>query len=208
MPCNWEDTDMVPLDEFLPYIMPQVAGLPAEVAAHNARLAAIELAKHTGLLKRTLFMPAQKGVAEYALEHPENENILSIARVTVNGCCYEPYREMCDCLPCQRYFFEKPSTLYVHPAGEDRPRGIEVIANVVPDQDACHVDRCLYDAHAEVISDGAMARIMAMPSAPWVDFGAARVFGRRFQTARGTVSKLAGKGSMSGPTLIKSRRWV
>lgn len=208
MACECAKPDTVALDEFLPYIMSQVMGLPAEIAAHNARLAAIELAKHTGLIKRTLFMPAQEGVEFYELEPPCDEVILSVSKVTVNGCCYTPHRELCACLPCKTYFYEKPNGLYVDPPGDDRPRGIEVRAIMVPDQDACAVDRCLYDAHAEVIADGAMARILAMPSAPWVDFGAARVFGRRFQQARGTVSKLAGKNSMSGPTVIKTRRFV
>lgn len=208
MTCEVSHADTVPLDEFLPYVMYQVSGLPAEVAAHTLRLSAIELAKHTGLLERTIHMNSQQGVEFYELNVGQDVVISSVRQVTVNGCCYEPYRELCDCLPNRHFYYDKQRGLMIDPAGDDRAKGIEVIAKVVPDQDACELDRCLYDVHAEVVSDGAMARIMNIPTAPWYEPNSARTFARAFASGRSAAAKIAGKRSMSGPTIIKPRRWV
>lgn len=208
MACEVSPADTVSLDEFLPYVMYQVSGLPAEVAAHTLRLAAIELAKHTGLLERTIHMTAQQGVEFYALDLGPDVAVSSVRQVTVNGCCYAPYRELCDCLPNRHFYYDKQRGLMIDPAGEDRARGIEVIAKVVPGQDTCELDRCLYDVHAEVVSDGAMARIMNIPTAPWYEPNSARAFARRFNEGRSAAAKIAKKRSVSAPTMIKSRRWA
>lgn len=208
MSCETDKPDMVPLDDFLPYVMHQISGLPAEVAAHHLRLSAIELARHTGILERTIFHTAQEGVGFYELHVGCDEAIMSVRQVIVNGCCYQPYRELCACLPCNHYFYDKQVGLHVHPAGDDRTRGIEVIAKVVPDQDTCHLDRCLYDVHAETVADGAMARLLAIPGAPWQDLGAQRLYARRFSQGRSAAAKLSGKQNMSGPLMVKKRRVV
>lgn len=208
MSCTCEHADHVPLDDFLPYVMPQVAGVPAEIAAHNVRLAAIQFANDTQVVKREVYKFLQAGVPYYEIEPPACETTTSVHSVCVNGCEYTPVRTIKGLRCGKVYFYDKRGGLHIGAAPCDLVDGVEVVLNVKPGQDTCWVDRCLYDDYAEAIAAGALSRLYSMGSAPWVNLQMARYQRGLFQEGVGNAKTLNAKGHSSAPMYMKPRRFV
>jgi hypothetical protein len=211
MGCECDHYESVTLDDFLPYVLPGVEGLPVEIAAHNIRLSAIEFARCTGLSERTLFIDAFEGVGDYWIELPDCYSMVTIRQVCVNGREATAARSMDHCFGGCQYYFEKPDRLYITAPGCDLPRGIEVVMKVAPGEDSCTIDRCMYDLHAETIAQGALRRIFLMKNAPWFDMALSRENARYFSAGVARGSILRHKQHSSAPMSMKlgrSRRFV
>lgn len=206
MGCECDHYESVTLDDFLPYVLPGVEGLPPEIAAHNIRLSAIEFAKCTGLSERTLFIDAFEGVTDYWLDLPDCYSLISIRQVCKNGYEARPARRLDHCMSGCWYYFEKPNKLYVSSPHCDERRGIEVVAKVAPGEDSCTVDQCFYDMHAETIAQGALRRIFLMKNAPWFDMALSRENARYFTAGVANASVLRHKQHSSAPMEMRMGR--
>lgn len=173
--------DQVHFDEFIPYIAVNVSGVPAQVMGHMARLSAIEFAQKTKAIRRTYIGNLQCGVRHYPLELDDCYSIVLVDQVCS---CNQPLRRYdIDCClgnACG-YAFERPNELYIGRApDQDQPDALELRLVVSPGQDSCHIDRWVYDQHAETIAQGALFRILSMASEEWFNPAmsslAARVF--------------------------------
>lgn len=213
MACSCEATDVVPLSEFLPYILPDIGDVPDEIAAHKARLACIEFAARTHQLKRTLFVDEQAGVQNYYLCVPDGYTLLSIDYVR-NNCRDLPANKAADPFQTQHacskwYAFDKPNVLYINPTPRcDNPRGIEVRVTVLPGQDTCFVDRCIYDVHAQDVAYGALAKLHMMQPEAWYDPRLAGVYERQWRDALRTAKVREDKKHTADPLIMKATRWV
>jgi len=208
MSCACEPVDGVPLEDFLPYVLPSVVGLPPEIAAHNIRMAAVAFVRQTQYLERTLFLDRQCGVVDYHLEVPDCYSIMSVSEVRVDGSPWRAERR----LPARGgswFTFDKPDWLRLgcNP-GDDLLKGIEVRVNVLPGQDSCELDRILYDQYADALQHGALENIYRMKSAPWYDPQLSMTHARLFRAAMSEAAGFAMKRHVSGPLVVKVRRFV
>lgn len=184
MTCIVAEVEQVRFDELIPYIAVSVEGVPANVAGHNARLAAIELARTSQALKRTVWIDAQECVRAYPLILEDGYTALSINRV-----CYHQDLRAAPDMDCCRlwsrsFYFERPRTLYISTTPScDEPRAIEVNLSVIPDQDSCYLDKWFYDLYAEDIAHGAIRRLRLMADEPWYNPQLAMQHGNYFRRA-------------------------
>jgi hypothetical protein len=208
MSCQCDAFDAVPIDEFLPYVLPSIYGLPVEIAAHQLRMAAISFARSTQALTRTVFIDGQCGLCVVNLEVPDCYSILSVESVSVGGCKLTVHRGGPEKIPSRGFFYEHPGWLYLGSALPECPRALEATVVVVPGQDSCQLDRALYDTYSDAIADGALERLYLMKSAPWFDVQLANIHGRKFKAAVSDAGALVAKGRVSAPLMIKVPRFV
>lgn len=213
MPCACSTTapagGTVPLEEFLPYVVPFANGVPDEVAAHSVRLAAIEFAQVTLMQKRSVIIDAQEGVHDYPFEIDD-----SYETITVDDVCYRerslnPLRyEQCSPNACG-YTFTKPNLLMVYPAPQkDGPRCIKVTVSVQMGQDTCFIDRTIYANHAEDLANGALARLLRMQGASWFNLQLAGVHLKAFRQAYARAKVRASRGDISAPLVMTAPRFI
>lgn len=210
--CN-RFAETVPLDDFLPYVLPQAPNAPAEMAAHYVRLAAIEFARETGVLRERVCVDAQAGVNDYCLEMDGCAlNIVSLENV----CCGARPLTALRQLPCARssspqnsYYFGPPRDLLLWPApSHDAPGAICADVVLAPGQDACELPRTLYDDFAEVLGDGAASKLLLVKGADWYDPSAAGIYLKRYLNGRRSAKVLASRGFVKQAQYMRAGRFV
>lgn len=210
MSCNDCATGELGWDVFAPYIAPYVKGAPDVLMAHTARLAAIEFARETGVVRRDLHIDAQAGVADYPLDAGDCYTVTAIKAVCVD--C-KPVKVMrgAMCSPGCRtgYRFDAPRDLFLYPApAQDGCENIRVTAVLIPGQDSCVVDPILYNEFAELIGDGAVSRLLMMKASSWYEPQAANTFLAKFLAAvRKAKLSLAKERSLE-PQFMKGSRFI
>lgn len=214
MGCSCKDFDKVSYEEFLPYILPSAGEVPDEIAAHMARVSAIELASQTKTLKRTVTLDAQAGVAHYRLCIPDDYSLVTVDYLKY-GCSTLTINREADPFSapefsCRRWYaFDKPDTIYINPVPNcDGVRDIEVGITVLPGQDSCYIDRFFYDEHAELIAHGALMRIYRMKAEDWFDPRQAREEERLWRDGLRTAKVRALKGHSSQPLRMRASRFI
>jgi hypothetical protein len=181
--CLQHAVPQVSFDAFIPYISVVVDGVPANVAGHMARLATIDFALRSHVVRRTMWAPSQTAVRHYPLEIGDCYTMVSVSSLSVNEEQYAaraPAGQVDIYSGCW-FAFEQPCDLYIgRPACEDRARGLEVNLIVAPGQDSCTIDQWVYQRYAEPIAAGALARLFRMPSEPWYDLRLAKDYANDF----------------------------
>ena len=208
MNCRCSTTDMVPFEDFLPYILPSVGEVPDQIAAHMAREATIEYAQQTKELKATFTLDAQAGVQHYRLCAPDNYSIEALDYVD-NGCRPLAANREVYGFPGGTFTFDRPDTIILGCAPRySEERAIEVRAIMIPGQDSCYVDRMVYDRHAELISHGARMRIYRMLAEEWFNPTAAREEERLWRDGLRWARVKSLKGGSTQPQVLRARRVV
>lgn len=178
----------ISFDDFVPDISVRTDGIPENVAAHFARVAAIEFARDTHIIRRTIWVDVQEGQQAYPLCVEDDYRILAISQVVLNGCelpAWPRGKRLAECMYRNWYVFEPPHNLMVAPVPcEDAAEALEVHLVVCPGQDSCSIDQIVYDLYAETITDGALARIYAMRGEDWEDIRLADQHRRLFHQAK------------------------
>lgn len=237
MSCCSIPIQQVPLEDFVPYVAPFAKGAPDELIAHEVRVAAIELARATLCVERTLAVDLQAGVANYCLDSDDPcINIMAVRKVCIgqnephgtgvdfnNGASEDflpgmltkelrPLRERpCQTCPWPMYAFwlDGLTDVYISPVPQcDYPAGMHVTVQVTPGQDCCFVPRIMYDQYAETIADGAIYRMLLMKGAPWYDLQTASIFIKKFADGKRHAKTMAMRGNITQGQKLRSRRWV
>lgn len=203
-----DDSPKIHFSELVPYIAVNIDGVPANVAGHMARLAAIEFATYTAAVRRTMWLDTQAHVHVYDLGMEDCYSLNAISSVCCGQTQLRPAQGL-DCCPVGSctYFYEQPGKLYIGLApSEDTTRGLEIHASVLPGQDSCFIDKFIYDRHAEDIANGAIYRLLMMQGEDWSDPILARTFGAMFSKAMNTA-RIADRTAYSAePTVMKTPR--
>lgn len=209
--CETGLVDQVPLTDFTPMVLASIYGLPPVVAEAHVRNAAIEFARRTDTLKRTVFVNygtdqdhqivrlCDESIRLHAIEdvyHPVCERKLRPVR------CVTDLR----CTPLS-YYFEKPYDLWVCPA-PSCPSTVELRVVVLPSLNACDLDRCLFDEHLNTITEYATGMALNMPNADWYDPNAWVLRRRAFEERVAEARTDTERGQMKGPLVARPRRFV
>lgn len=212
MSCCKALQDAVPLEDFLPYILPQAPNAPPEMAAHYVRMAAIEFSRHTEAVTDEHCIDVQEGVADYCIDWPHCD----LVPFAVKKVCYK--RELkalrdrpCagQCLPSYTYFFDAPNDLLISPVPScDEEKALCVELALHPSQDTCSLPRALYDQYAETLGDGAASKLLLVKGADWYDPQSAGIYLRRFKNAVSSARTLITRRGALGPVKMRARAWI
>ena len=211
MSCKCQHDGLIPLEDFRDYAAMFVPKADPELIDHFVRWAAIEFAKRTLMLKRSLWIDLQECVTDYTLCVGDGYKVHSITEV----CCENTplYREdKIDCCPAHGNYYYAADDLTRILIGTqpscDVKEGLFVRVVVQPTQAACELDSCLYESYGEAIAAGALSRLLLMKDKEFFNLQMAGVFLRRFKGAitQGKVDN-SKKGSVSA-TFIKVPRFI
>lgn len=210
MSTTTQTAPMVPLTAFTPMVLASLYSLPTVVAEAHLRNAAIEFARRTDALKRTVHVGFGTGqehqllaldagdVCLHAVDdvhHPECGRKLTAVR------CLDDLR----CTPTS-YYFEKPGDLWICPP-LCVPGHVEVRATVVPALTACALDACLVE-HVNTLAEYAVGMALNMPSASWYDPNGYTLRRRQFEERVAEIRTDTARGRMKGPLVAPARRFV
>lgn len=220
-PLSWDALD--------PYILPWVLGCPVEILRAQARLAAIEFCRRSGILHDENYFDLQKNVREYFLTSVCDYQVVRVYSVSMlnkwtfnptlnkplvvqggpfNSVGYWGYNWWCG---PYGFYMKSPSVIEITPATQqDFPRGLRVEFVVMPKQDSCTLDNYLYETWAESIAAGAISRCKMMkgPTITWSDSEGAKEYNTRFLNDINRARGNADMNHTSGPTYMTAARWV
>lgn len=208
--CSTVD-DMVALDEFVPYVLPSVPEAPEEMVAHYVRMAAIDFCRKTHVVKATVTFDLQKGVSDYCFDCIEGLKPFTLNSVCVGSSKIPALRETpCPGPRCAYgYSYNGEYDVLVFPAPKcDVPKGLSIEAVMQPDQDACELPRILYEQYAEALADGALHRMLSLPTSDWFNASVAGVHMRRYINAVTQAKLLVARRNVNGPLIAQAPRWI
>lgn len=209
--CATDLVPTVPLTDFTPMVLASIYGLPPAVAEDHVRGAAIEFARRTDMLKRTVFVNFGTDQDHQIVQLCDRDVRLHAIEDVYHPVCARkltPVRCVTDvrCTPTS-YYFEKPRDLWICPT-MNCPQTVELRVVVIPSAGACRLDQCLLDEHKTTIAEYAVGTALNMPDASWYSPDAwiarRRVFEERIAEARTDTER----GQMKGPLVARPRRFV
>ena len=209
--CTERGSDArVPWEEFLPEVLPYARNAPDNIAINEIRTAARDFCRHTGILRRILWIDLWRGVEDYPVDPPKDEEFLWLSRAIV-------LRHEYPLIPrwpagghgCGVHFDLSQRMVYVLPApATDARDGMELEFVAMPSLGSETVDRMLLDRHADAIGQGALARLLNMKGTPWYDPNLAQMAYREYRTAFGRAKVEMERRHQSGPArLTPAYRW-
>lgn len=184
---NGRDVEFISLTEFLPRVTLIAKGVPDDVALEYIRQACQRLARDSWLLKRELTLDVQAGVRDYYLESGDFEQVHYIHAVEFGkrkrwcGCranCFVPMKRCRD----ENFEFEPPDKVLLTKTPKvDAENQLKVEYFAIPTQNACEVDKLLYDRYHDVVVNGALADLLLMRQYDFADPQMAQVYDQRFK---------------------------
>lgn len=209
--CRTDLVPMVPLTDFTPMVLASIYALPPVVAEAHIRNAAIEFARRTDMLKRTVWVNFGADQDHQIVGICDEDLRLHAIEDVYHPTCsvkLKPVRCVTDvrCTPTS-YYFEKPRDLWICPP-LSWPGTVELRVVVVPSQRACRLDQCIYDEHLHTITEYAVGMAMNMPSAAWNDPNEWILRKRAFEERVAEARTDTERGQMKGPLIARSRRFV
>lgn len=179
------DVEFIPLTEFLPRVTLVAKGVPDDVALEYIRQAAQTLARDSRLLKRDLRLDVQAGVRDYYLDNGDFEQVHYVDDVQVSKRkdCNRPYRHKAmSFYACDDFTFEPNDKIILHKTPKaDAENQLYVRYFAIPTQNACEVDKLLYDRYHDVIVNGALAELLLMRQYAFADPQMAMIYDTRFK---------------------------
>jgi len=211
----------IPLDSFLPKVIPYVRDCPEPVAKGALRDTLIEFCQRTHwLVDEQVTVTLLAATSVYNLDPPEDTDITSIAEVRVNDITLTPKsadeleqmftRDWRKATGRPRYYLrETPGELTICPTpAETVAGGLTYKLVLMPAQDAALVDDELYFNWAEGIAAGARARLHEIPGFPFSDEAASAKFRARFEGVIATARRDRNQGMTRGPQSVRMPRLV
>ncbi|MFU2079362.1 hypothetical protein ACLSYV_03560 [Avibacterium avium] len=177
------DVEFVDLELFLPRVTLVAKGVPDDVAIEYLRQACQQLARDSWLLKREVSLDVQAGVKDYYLHCGDNEQVHYVDNISLGKCKQGYFRYK----PLARYrdeniaFEPSDKILLTHLPQQDRERHLFVHYFAIPTQNACQVDKLIYDRYHDVVVNGALADLLLMRQYEFADPQMAMVYEKRFK---------------------------
>lgn len=153
--------------------------------------------KKTHMFKRTWVQDGQAHVGEYDLFEFDNELLVKIYNVTVDGVCYTPAKKICSCNCCKNTYHYDGSMLHICPAPECDGVDIEACVTVMPPADVCEMDDRIYQMYGEAIVSGAIHLLLSKKiSAPYqVEYDSGVTSGTREAARQWSTGRNAGNNT-------------
>lgn len=151
-------------EEWLPNLRVMVPHVVDSVLYDLVRRACIEFAKKTRLLTRHVCLELQDNVADYYPCLGEQEHILGVRLLSVNGNTYHALGHTPEWETCAyRFWFHPPDSLEIHPAPKARDK-LALTVDACPRESSEQVDKLFYDHFFEGIMHYAVAQALLIPA--------------------------------------------
>ena len=179
-------------ETLLPEILPMVPGCPDTLIENNIRAAVIELCEKAGVYQLELDpVTTVADIYEYDLEAPAGTTVQKIMWVTHKGKDLEPINTVLleQRVPDWRnetgtplYFVQQSSkVLHLAPVPDVTATASTIIRAVLkPTYTSTSCDDDVMNDYRDTIINGALFRLLRMPSKDWSDLSAAGVYGQLF----------------------------
>lgn len=212
---------MQPLRKFHKYILPNVQGCPIGVVDNAILSTVIDFCEKSLLWKKeSEKTDVRAGQARYtyspgsdakvvqavyaALEH---QPLIPTSLAELDE--YDPqWRDAVSERPTKYFMDTDESIRLVGAPLNDMPAALDVHVALKPSRDASETPDFIYEDWAEVIADGALAKLHAMPSRSWADPRVVAFYHRRYRQG---LSRARGKSTKSWQgnvqTIIKPRKF-
>lgn len=185
----------ISFEDFLPDIIPMVPGCPDTLIVHNVREAAIELCHKASMYLEDLDpITVIPKVFEYDLDPPRNTVVHKIKWGLLDG-AYVEFGS--TSLMAQRYpnWREKnklgtpkliaqvrPDAFWLCPIPKNKIKnGLIIRAVLKPTRQSVSLEDRIAEEYHDTIVNGALFRLLRLPSKDWTDLGGAKVYGALFQ---------------------------
>lgn len=179
------DIEFIELSEFLPRVTLIAKGVPDDVALEYLRQSAQTLARESRLLKRELRLDIQAGVRDYYLDNGDHEQVHYVDDVQFgkNKDSCRPYRHKAmSFYTCDDFTFEPNDKIILHKIPKaDAESQLYVRYFAIPTQNACEVDKLLYDRYQDVVVHGALADLLLMRKYEFADPQMAMLYDTKFK---------------------------
>lgn len=179
------DVEFIPLTEFLPRVTLVAKGVPDDVALEYIRQAAQTLARDSRLLQRELRLDVQAGVRDYYLDNGDFEQVHYVDDVQLGKRkdCNRPYRHRAmPFYTCNEFTFEPNDKIILSKTPKaDAENQLFVRYFAIPTQNACEVDKLLYDRYHDVVVNGALADLLLMRQYAFADPQMAMLYDTKFK---------------------------
>lgn len=206
---------MADLEDFYPYILPDVVGCP-EPAVDNAIIrAARDLCTHGKAWQAELdWIPVVDSLAEYELALPVGAALVVLEWVKWNGVKLGVAHSLADIDTTQvgpptRYAQPDLVNIVLLPTPASLPASsvLTLHATLKPSATASQLPDVLFDEHVESIAAGARAILKRQPGKEWSDPKGALDDDAAFQRAKGEARVCAEHGNVLGSLRVKPRRF-
>ena len=178
------DVEFISLAEFLPRVTLIAKGVPDDVALEYLRQAAQTLARDSLLLKRELRLDVQAGVRDYYLDNGDAEQVHYVDEIHLgkrkpySRVHYKPMRYFA----CREFTFEPNDKIILQKAPRaDAENQLYVRYFAIPTQNACEVDKLLFDRYHDVVVNGALAKLLLMRQYAFADPQMAMMYDRNLK---------------------------
>lgn len=201
---------IVPFDDFLPEVLPEVSGCPDIVAVNAVRNAAIEFCERGNFWKVDMdTIATEAGVLTYDLDSPVNgSRVIQVMTLFCDGKeIYPRTEEWLDAheeewrtyqnVP-QFYFQPNPDTITLARV----PDGVYSITGTVslcPRRKATGIEQFILENHLETIASGAKSRLMALPNVLWSNPELSAYHAGKFNSGIASASVASAKGFSRAP---------
>lgn len=173
---------MTPLTNFLPRLLPRVAGCPEPVAMQALLDSAIQFC-HRSLAVREQLGPVDTvaGLADYALDVPPRTVVAQVLAVSLNGAPLEPLAQEHSALLLMGGYVGGPRysvarrvdellVLTLAPAPQDsETAALVATVALAPARNADRVPDDLYERWIDPVLDGAQAALARIPGETYFD---------------------------------------
>jgi len=209
----------VPLDAFLPYVLPFAANCPEPLALRAVLSACTDLCRDTQVLQQAIDpvdLVADQGT--YALTAPAGlvpsqlvslyylgRRLRSVSPLTLEQRNSFDWRAQRGDAAAFTQLDVESFTLVPAPA-VSRTGAVTGVLAVMPSRTADTVDGVLLEHHAEVVAAGALARILATPEQPYTNPAMAQAFEQRFRAGSSRLRAHVAAGINDAPLQVQLRR--
>jgi hypothetical protein len=181
-------------ESLLPEVIPMVPGCPDTLIENNIRAATIELCEKAAVLQAELdALTTIAGAFEYDLEPPTDTVVHKIMFVVHDGVELEPvttslleqrkrnWREAQYRGTPEYYVKASRSLIWLVPVPDvTQPLSTIIRCHLKPTQTSLSADDELMSDYRDTIVNGALFRLLRLPSKQWTDPAGAQVYGSLF----------------------------
>ena len=181
----------VPLEKFLPFVVPEVLGVPEPVALDAVRNACFDFCKRSfWWTERLDAEPYSAGEGVYQLLPPSGAVFISVLSLNLDGqrsVAASTLEDVDRGAPdmwartgeVQTFVQPAPDTVQLIPA-PNKAGVFSCVAAFAPSRTALSVPDGLLTYYLETIAHGALSKIKRVPNMPWTDPSGAAYYDRLF----------------------------
>jgi len=208
---------MKPLTDFLPEVMPSVAGCPVPLVINAIRNSVIEFLKATCIVEQTITIPLLAGVASYPLTPAAGTVAQTFVRGKVGGVSdvsptalielensYQLWRTLTSAAPTHAFIENGALTVSPTPTAD---ASMESVFTSTPSRSATDVEDAILEDWIEGVAHGALYRLMALPGFPWANPDLAAYHRAEFMAAIDSAILSRLKGNTDTSLSVKPRRF-